>query len=76
VRRFKRVHSTGTAAELTQHSEVWRIQITLRKGNRNPITITGYVERSLASAKEWADKEIAKYGHVCTSACKDWLEVR
>jgi hypothetical protein len=40
------------------------------------MTITRYVAQSLTLAKEFADKEIAKYGHVCTKECKDWIEVR
>ena len=39
------------------------------------MSTTGYVARSLALAKELADKEIAKYGHVCNKACKEWVEV-
>ncbi len=76
MRRFKRVHSTGTATELTQHADVWRIQINLREPKHNPTTITGYVAQSLTLAKELADKEIAKCGHRCTKACKDWFEVQ
>jgi hypothetical protein len=71
-----RVHSTGTAAELTQRSDVWCIQINLREPKHNPLTITGYVAQSLTLAKELANKEISKYGHVCTEACKDWVEIR
>jgi hypothetical protein len=76
VRCFKRVHNRTTAAELTQHADVWRIQISLRGGKNDPMTIIRYVAQSLTLAKELADKEIAKYGHVCTEACKDWVEVR
>jgi hypothetical protein len=39
------------------------------------MTTTAYVARSLTLAKELADKAIAKHGHVCTAACKDWVEV-
>jgi hypothetical protein len=59
VRSFKRVHNTGTNAEITQHSDVWRIQLKLREPNHNPMTITGYVAHSLALAEKLADKEIA-----------------
>jgi hypothetical protein len=76
VRRFKRVHRTGSSAELTQHADVWRIQINLREPKHNSLTITGYVAQSITLAKELADKEIVKYGHVCTTSCKDWVEVR
>jgi hypothetical protein len=75
VRRLKRVHHTGTVAQLSQHSHVWRIEIDLREPNHNPMSTTGFVPRSLALAKELADKEIAKYGHVCNKACKEWVEV-
>ena len=75
MRSLKRRHNTGTEAILTQQAEVWRIQINLKEPNHNPMTITGYVARSLTLAKELADKETAKYGHRCTRACKDWVEV-
>jgi len=73
--RFKRVHNTGTEAQLSQRSDVWRIQINLREPNQSPMTITGYVPRSLSLGKEVANKELLKYGHVCSEACKDWIEV-
>jgi hypothetical protein len=76
VRCFKRGHNTGTEIVLTQHADVWRIQISLSEPNHNPMTITGYVAQSLALAKELADKEISKYGHVCTEACKDWIQIQ
>ena len=72
MRRFKRVHNTGTGAEL--NLPVWSIQINLREPNHNPMTITGYVARALALAKELADNEIAKYGHSCNASCQDWKE--
>jgi len=75
VGSFKRVHNTGTNAEITQNADVWRIQINLREPKHNPMTITGYVAYSLALAKELSDKEFAKYGHRCTEACKDWVQV-
>src|SRR5262249_10341194 len=75
VRRFKRVHYSGTKAEISQHSGVWRVEIHLKEAKHNPMMITDYVPQSLALAKELADKEITKYGHVCNEACKDWIEV-
>src|SRR5262249_49023212 len=75
VRRFKRVHYSGTKAKISQHSGVWRVEINLREAKHHPMMITDYVPQSLALAKELADKEIAKYGHVCNKACKDWIEV-
>jgi hypothetical protein len=74
VRCFKRVHNR-TTVELTQHADVWRIQISLRGRKKDPMTITRYVAQSLTLAKELADKEIAKCGHVCTEGCQDWVEV-
>ena len=76
MRCFKRIHNARTKAEVTQHSNIWSIQISLRGRKNNLMTITGYVPQSLSLAKELADKEIAKYGHVCTEACKDWAEVQ
>ena len=38
------------------------------------MTITGYTAPTLERAKEIADKELRKYGHVCNGACDDWIE--
>lgn len=74
MRSFKRVHNRRTAVELTQHADVWHIQISLKGRRNNPVTITGFAN-SLSLAKTLADREITKYGHVCSEACKDWVEV-
>jgi hypothetical protein len=34
-----------------------------------------YMAPSAGQAKVVADQEIAKYGHVCTEACKGWVQV-
>jgi hypothetical protein len=70
MRTFKRVHHTGTEAVVTQHADGWRMQVNLREPGLNPMTIAGYMA-TVERAKEVADKETAKYGHVCTEACKD-----
>ena len=78
ARRLRRVHSTGTSAELTQHTDGWRMQISLKEPNHSPVTITSCMAPSVErveQAKEVAESEIAKHGHVCTEACKDWVEV-
>jgi hypothetical protein len=74
VLSFKRVHDSGSEALITQYSDGCRIQINLREPNRNPGTITGYLAPTLELAKEVADKEISKYGHVCKGSCKDWIK--
>jgi hypothetical protein len=58
---------------ITQYSDGCRITINLREPNRNPGTITGYLSPTLERAKEVADKEIAKYGHVGNGSRKDWI---
>ena len=72
--RFKRVHNTGTQTILSQSAEGWRINIDLREGNHNPLTIVGYLLPTLEKAKHLADHEILKHGHVCTADCKEWEE--
>jgi hypothetical protein len=71
--RFKRIHDTGTETLILQDSDGWRVQINLREANRNPGTIAGYLTTNVESAKEVADREILKYGHVCSGSCKDWV---
>ena len=73
--RLKRVHDSGTEALIIQQQNGWQIQINLCEPNHNPMTITGYLFPALDRAKQTADKEISKYGHVCNGACKEWLEV-
>jgi len=78
TRRLRRLHNTGTQAELSQYTDGWRMQISLKEPNHSPMTITSYMAPSVERverAKEVADSEIAKYGHVCNEACKDWVEV-
>ena len=66
--KFKCTHSSGTNVTINQGVHGWRIQINLREPNHAPVTMTGYVTPTLASAKELAEKEILKFGHVC-NAC-------
>lgn len=73
--KFRRSHSTGTHAIVSQGIHGWRVTINLREPAHNPMTITGFVAPTLESAKELADKEILKFGHVCSRSCKDWVEV-
>jgi hypothetical protein len=75
MRTFKRVHHTGSEA-VTEHADGWRIQINLREPGRNPMTMTGYLAPTIESAKAVADKEIAKYGHVCNEACMGWIQTQ
>jgi hypothetical protein len=74
--QFKHVHDTGTQAILSQYMDGWRINLDLREVNHNPLMIVGYLQPTLKQAKQLADREILKHGHVCTAACKDWVEVR
>jgi hypothetical protein len=75
MRTLKRIHHTGTEAIVTEHADGRRTKINLREPNHNPKTLTGYMAPTVERAKAIADKEIAKCGHVCTAACKDWVEV-
>jgi hypothetical protein len=36
------------------------------------MTIVGYLLPTLEKAKQLADEEILKHGHVCSDDCKDW----
>lgn len=71
---FTRVHDTGTQTVLHQHGNRWRINIDLRESNHSPLTIVGYLAPTVQKAKQLADSEILKYGHICTAACKGWVE--
>ena len=73
--QLKRLHNTGTQVLLRQHEDGWRINIDLREPDHNPMTITGYMAPSVEWAKEIADQEVRKYGHVCNGSCNDWIEV-
>jgi hypothetical protein len=54
----------------------WRINLNLREVDHTPLMIAGYLQPTLEKAKRLAEREILKYGHVCTAACKDWVEIR
>ena len=78
MRNFKRVHSTGTEGLISQHPDVdaWRIQINFREPHHNPMTVVGYLAKTVDLAKTIADQEILKLGHVCNAACKDWRQIQ
>jgi len=65
VLRLKRIHNTGTQTVLSQSVDGWRVNIDLREANHNPVTIVGYLLPTLEEAKQLADQEIVKHGHVC-----------
>ena len=69
---FKRIHDRGTESVLTQYSDGWRIRLHPREADQNPVTIAGYLKPTLESAKQLADDELLKLGHVCTSSCQGW----
>jgi len=50
--RFERIQSTGTEAQLNQHASAgWCIQINLRQGDHDPLTITGCLGPTVEQAK-------------------------
>ena len=78
MRSFKRVHSTGMEALISQHpdADAWRIQINFREPHHSPMTVVGYLAKTVNIAKTIADQEILKLGHVCNAACKDWRQIQ
>ena len=72
--RFKRDHDTGSDALLSECVNGWRIQFNLREVHQKPVTIVGYLRPTLELAKSFADAEILKFGHICSSWCKGWVE--
>ena len=72
--RFKRVHNTGTQTILSQFADGWRINIDLREANHNAMTIVGFLLPTLEKAKQRADEELLRHGHVCGVDCKVWEE--
>jgi hypothetical protein len=69
---LKRVHDKGTESLLTQYSDGWRIRLHLRESDQNSVTIAGYLKPTLESAKQLADAELLKLGHVCSASCQGW----
>jgi hypothetical protein len=76
MRSFKRVHDTGTETVISEHQDVWRIQIYLNEPNHIPTTVVGYLAKTVELAKTIADQEVLRLGHVCNAACKDWRQVQ
>ena len=72
---LKRVHDTGTETIIRQlEDSAWSIQIVLKEPNKAPVTMIGYGTPSLELAKELAEKELLKWGHVCNRSCREWVE--
>ena len=72
---FKRIHDRGTESLLTQYSDGWRIRLHLSGADQIPVTIAGYLKPTLESAKQLADADLLKLGHVCNSSCRSWKEL-
>jgi len=70
--RLVRVHDSGTQALLSQAPHGWRINIHLREVHHKPVTIVGYLQPTVQLAKQRADDEISKLGHVCSASCQGW----
>jgi hypothetical protein len=68
------MHNTGTQTTLSQSADGWRISIDLREANHNAMTIVGFLLPTLEKAKERADGELLRHGHVCGADCKQWEE--
>ena len=60
---FRRVHSTGTQAIVSQWAEGGHIHIDFREINRS-MTLEGFLAPTVERAKALADKEILEHGHV------------
>ena len=74
VHKLIRLHHNGTRAIIRQHADGgWRIDLDIYQGTRNPLTIVGYLSPAKEKAKELADREILRHGHVCTAECGDWV---
>jgi len=75
LRKLIRLHSTGTQTTIRLHSDgCWRVNIDLREANHPTQTIVGYLSPTLEKAKELADTEVSRYGHVCNGSCKEWQD--
>ena len=67
------LHHSSTRAVLRQHAEGWwRINLDLSEGNQPPLRMVGLLSPTREKAKELADREILRHGHVCTVECRDW----
>ena len=72
MRKLIRVHHGGTRAVIRHHGDGgWRIDLDISEGTKN-LTIVGYLSPTQEKAKELADTEICRHGHVCTADCKGW----
>ena len=71
---FKRVHDRGTESLLTQYWDGWRIRLHLSEADQIPVTIAGYLKPTLESAKQLADAELLKFGHLCSASCGCWTQ--
>jgi hypothetical protein len=73
MHKVTRVHHSGTRAVILKHADGgWRINLDISEGTKKPLMIVGYLSPTKEKAKELADSEILRHGHVCTSQCGDW----
>ena len=73
MRKLIRLHHNGTRAIIRQHADGgWRTNLDIYQGTKNPLTIVGYLSPNEQKAKELADSEILRHGHVCTAESKGW----
>jgi hypothetical protein len=71
---FKRVHESGTESIINQNENGCHVRLDVREPNRLPSTIVGFFSPTLDAAKQLADEEIVKLGHVCNGKCKRWAQ--
>ena len=71
---FKRVHNSGTVEILNEHGDGWHIRFELREVNQLPTTIVGFCAPTLEKAKQLADRELLRCGHVCNETCQSWVQ--
>ena len=72
MHKLTRLHHSGTRAILREANGGWRIDLDISEGTKKPLMIAGYLSPTEEKAKELADSEILRHGHVCTPACKGW----
>ena len=74
---LKRTHSNGIECSIAENPPQCTVSIKFRDdNNKRPAEFLAVRDLTVEEAKEFADDTVRNSGHLCTSACSEWVLLR